>query len=70
MSGVPDVMDHIKTGEEIIVDGFGGKAYVSPDGPTRERFERRRDELQQEKQALFEYRNRRAVTRTAGRSPS
>lgn len=63
VSGVPDVMDHIKTGEEIIVDGFGGKAYVSPDGPTRERFERRRDELQQEKQALFEYRNRRAVTR-------
>ena len=63
VSGVPDVMDHIKTGEEIIVDGFGGKAYVSPDGSTRERFERRRDELQQEKQALFEYRNRRAVTR-------
>ena len=61
VSGVPDVMDHIKTGEEIIVDGFGGKAYVSPDGSTRERFERRRDELQQEKQALFEYRNRRAA---------
>lgn len=51
-----------KDGESVVVDGFSGRVYLSPDEPTRIAMEKRRREDQKEKDLLQKYKGMDNVT--------
>jgi phosphoenolpyruvate-protein phosphotransferase (PTS system enzyme I) len=60
--GLSDISRHVKTGDEVIVDGIRGSVIVEPDEQTRELYEGRRKEWQRRYTFLKEQRGLPAQT--------
>ncbi len=66
--GIPAVVDvgedlmEATDGMEVIVDGFTGKVYLSPDAPTMEQMKQRREEDRKAKALLQKYKGMENVT--------
>ncbi|MDP4088721.1 MAG: phosphoenolpyruvate--protein phosphotransferase, partial [Bacillota bacterium] len=64
--GLQDVTSSVKTGDTVIVDGVEGTAIINPDEQTLKLYEKRKAELQAEKDELKKLVNTKTVTK-AGR---
>ena len=58
-----ELLDHVKNGDLVIVDGGTGKVVVNPDAGTERAYERRRTELQLQARTLQRLRDVPAVSR-------
>lgn len=61
--GTPDLLDHVRPGDIVIVDGISGEVVVNPDKETLARYEERRDELKRQTRKLERLKNVPATTR-------
>lgn len=61
--GTPDLLDHVRPGDTVIVDGAAGEVVVNPDKETLARYESRRDELRRQARKLERLKNLPATTR-------
>ena len=52
MSGVEGILDRVRTGDVVALDGAGGVAIVDPSAETRERYERMREEEKGQRREL------------------
>lgn len=65
--GVPGLIDSVRTGDAVIVDGLAGRVVIDPSPETLARYERRRAELERERRSLARLRDRPAVTSDGAR---
>ncbi len=61
--GAADLLGGIVSGDMVIVDGTAGRVLVSPSSSTLASYQRRREELEQERRQLARLRNLPSVTR-------
>lgn len=60
--GLEKVTQAVKDGDEVIIDGIGGKVIINPDAPTRELYEIEREKHLQHGRELLQFTSAPAVT--------
>ncbi|MCH7931198.1 MAG: phosphoenolpyruvate--protein phosphotransferase [Proteobacteria bacterium] len=63
VTGVPDLIHKVRTGDRLVIDGTNGRVVTNPDPKTLAHYELRRAELQRRKRQLGRLRSLPAVTR-------
>lgn len=61
--GTTDLLEHVRQGDIVIVDGIAGEVVINPDKETLARYEERRDELRRQTRKLERLKNVPATTR-------
>jgi len=61
--GTPDLLDHVRPGDMVVIDGAMGEVVINPDKETLALYEARRDELKRQTRKLERLRNLPATTR-------
>lgn len=60
---VADFLSHVKNGDQVVLDGSDGSAYVNPDSAVMGEYEAKRDAFLKEKKELEQYIGKPTVTR-------
>lgn len=60
--GLEKITQAVKDGDEVIIDGTGGKVIINPDAPTRELYETEREKYLQHSRDLQQFTSAPAVT--------
>ena len=65
--GVQGILDAVKTGDNVIVDGFTGKVIVNPDKAAIDEYSKKQEKFNENLSQLYEYLNVKAVTKSGKR---